>query len=80
MTDAHPFDAAAPDGIGERIERVADQAENVPDADLFEGADKGLCDSLCHECLQNCEVILSPPISLTAQGPLPAKPSVAGTL
>ena len=56
------FDAAAPNGIGERINRVADQAENMPDADLFEGADKR------HECLQNCEVINS--LAAQAPGPL----------
>src|SRR5262245_27309077 len=40
VADANPFDlAAATNGVAERIERVADQAEDLPNANLFEGAD-----------------------------------------
>ena len=40
VTDADPLDAAAPNRVGERIERVADQSENVLDPDLLEHADQ----------------------------------------
>jgi hypothetical protein len=40
MTDADPFDLAFPDLIGQRIEGIADQSENLFDADLFEDADQ----------------------------------------
>ena len=40
MTDADPFDLAAPDRVGERIERVADQSEDMFDADLLEHANQ----------------------------------------
>ena len=37
VADANPLDLAASDHIGKRIERVADQSEDVADADLLEG-------------------------------------------
>jgi hypothetical protein len=46
MTDGNPFDLASPDRIGQRIERIADQSEDVFDADLFERADQ-----LARNCL-----------------------------
>jgi hypothetical protein len=38
VADADPFNIAVTDGICERIKRVANQAEYVRDADLFERA------------------------------------------
>jgi hypothetical protein len=38
VTDADPFDLASPYFIGQRIEGIADQSENMFDADLFEHA------------------------------------------
>ncbi len=40
MTDADPFDLASPYRIGQRIEGIADQSEDVFDTDLFEHADQ----------------------------------------
>jgi hypothetical protein len=40
MTDADPLDTGSPDRIGERIEGIADQAEYLLDADLFERPDQ----------------------------------------
>src|SRR5271166_120044 len=41
MADADPFDLAVADGVGERIKRVANEAEYVSDADLFERLNQG---------------------------------------
>jgi hypothetical protein len=38
VADADPFDVAAANRVGERIERVADQPENLLDPDLLEHA------------------------------------------
>jgi hypothetical protein len=40
MSDANPFDLAPPYRIGKRIEGIADQSEDLLDADLFEHADQ----------------------------------------
>lgn len=40
MTDADPFNLASPDRIRQRIEGIADQSEDLPDADLFERSDQ----------------------------------------
>ena len=40
VADADPFDVAASNRVGERIERIADQAEDLPDADLLERSDQ----------------------------------------
>ena len=48
VADADPFDLAAANRVGERIERVADQPENVLDADLLEHADQNVRDCLGH--------------------------------
>jgi hypothetical protein len=45
VPDTDPFDPAATHRVGKRIERVADQAENVLDTDLFDRA---------HENVRNC--------------------------
>ena len=45
VPDADPFEAlTVPDGIGERIERVADDAEHLFDADIGEGFDEQVGD------------------------------------
>jgi hypothetical protein len=40
VTDPYPFDLAAPHFIGQWIEGIADQSEDVFDTDLFEHADQ----------------------------------------
>ena len=40
MPDADPFDLALPHRIGERIEGIADQSEDLLDTDLFEHVDQ----------------------------------------
>ncbi len=40
MPDADPFDLAVPDRVRKRIEGIANQSENVLDADLLERADQ----------------------------------------
>ena len=51
MANANPFDGRAAQGIGQRIERVADQSENLLDADALERADQGVRDRLSHASL-----------------------------
>ena len=51
MADADPFDVAAANGVGERIQRVADQSENVLDPDLLERADQDIRNRPGHRCL-----------------------------
>jgi hypothetical protein len=53
VADADPFDVAAANRVGERIERVADQSENVLDPDLLEHADQYVRDRLGHLRLLN---------------------------
>jgi hypothetical protein len=48
MAHADPFDLAAANGIGERIQRVADQSEYVPNARFFERAHQKLSNRLGH--------------------------------
>jgi hypothetical protein len=40
VSDADPLDLAPPHRIGERIEGIADQSEDLLDTDLFEHADQ----------------------------------------
>ena len=51
VADADPFDIAAADRVGERIERVADQCENMLDSNLLEHADQDVRDCPGHMCL-----------------------------
>jgi len=51
MADTDPFNIAAADRIGERIERVADQCENMLDPNLLEHANQDVRDCLGHRCL-----------------------------
>ena len=55
VADADPFDLAAPHRIGQRIEGIADQSEDLLDADLFEHANQLPCDRLCH-----CPLLMAP--------------------
>src|SRR5713226_2185058 len=62
VADADPFDVAAANRIGERIERVADQSEDVLDPDLFEHANQDACYRLGHRRLlahrhQSCSAL-----------------------
>ena len=51
VADADPFKIAPSDGIGERIERVADQSENLPDTDFLQNFDEYVRYRLSHRCL-----------------------------
>jgi hypothetical protein len=51
MADTDPFNIAAADRIGERIERVADQCENMLDPNLLEHANQDVRDCLGHRCI-----------------------------
>src|SRR5271154_1174761 len=59
VANADPFDFAAPNRIGERIQRIADQSEYVLDPNLFKHADQDLSNCLRHLWL----LPLSPPNS-----------------
>jgi hypothetical protein len=45
VADADPFNFAVADSVGDRIKRVGNEAEYVPDANLFERVDQdtGYC-------------------------------------
>ena len=45
---AHPLDLALPDGIAQRVQQVADQAEDLLYANLLEDINEGLCDGTRH--------------------------------
>jgi hypothetical protein len=51
VADADPFDFASADGIGERIERVADQSEDMFDPNLLENTNEHVCDRFGHRHL-----------------------------
>jgi hypothetical protein len=42
VADADPFDFAVANSVGERIERVANEAEYVRDANLLEHVDQSI--------------------------------------
>jgi hypothetical protein len=48
VADAHPFDEAAPNRVGEGIERVADETEDMPDADLLKRSNHHIRNSSRH--------------------------------
>jgi hypothetical protein len=53
-----PFDVAAPDCVAEGVQRVANQSEDLPDADVLERADQEIRHGLGHRQLlplQNVE-------------------------
>jgi hypothetical protein len=49
MANANPFDCGASHGIGQRIERVADQSKNLLDADVLKHTDQRIRDCLSHD-------------------------------
>jgi hypothetical protein len=51
MADTNPFNIGAADRIGERIERVANQCENMLDPNLLKHANHDVRDRLGHRCL-----------------------------
>src|SRR5580700_3703663 len=51
VADADPFYIAAADRVGERVERVADQSEDMLDPELLERADENVRNRLRHLCL-----------------------------
>src|SRR5580658_4034868 len=51
VADPDPFDLAPSHRVGERIERVADQAEDMLDPDLLEPADQNVGNRLGHRPL-----------------------------
>jgi hypothetical protein len=48
MANTNPFDGGASHGIGQRIERVADQGKNLLDTDALKHTDQRLRDCLGH--------------------------------
>jgi hypothetical protein len=54
MADTDPLYLAAANRVGERIERIADEAEDMLDPDLFEHADQDVCYRLGHLRLLRC--------------------------
>ena len=44
VADADPFDATSTDRIGEGIERIADETEDMPDADLLKCSNQHIRD------------------------------------
>ena len=48
VADADPFDAAAPNRVGEGIERIADETEDMPDADLLKRSNQHIRNSSRH--------------------------------
>jgi hypothetical protein len=51
VTDADPLHVATANGVGEWVERVADQTKNVLDPNLLEYADQNVGYRLRHLCL-----------------------------
>jgi hypothetical protein len=48
VADADPLNLAAANRVGERIERIADEAEDMLNSDLFEHTDQNVCYRLRH--------------------------------
>src|SRR5215467_1590054 len=48
MPDADPLYLAAANGVAQRVEGITDQAEDMPNPDLFEHADQDVCYHLSH--------------------------------
>jgi hypothetical protein len=51
VANADPFDVAATDCVGKRVQRIADQSENVLDPDLLKHADQNIRNRLRHRRL-----------------------------
>src|SRR5262249_12994269 len=54
MPDADPLYLAAANRVAERVEGITDQAEHLPNPDLFEHADQDVCYHLSHLTLLRC--------------------------
>jgi hypothetical protein len=54
MPDADPFYLAAANRVAQRVQRIADQAEDLPNPDLFEHADEDVRYHLSHWSLLRC--------------------------
>src|SRR5215468_6244527 len=54
MPDADPLDLAAANGVAQRVQGVTDQAEDLPNSDLFEHANQDVCYHLGHLPLLRC--------------------------
>jgi hypothetical protein len=54
MPDADPLNLAAANRVAQRVEGITDQAEDVPNPDLFEHADQDVCHHLSHLSLLRC--------------------------
>jgi hypothetical protein len=54
MPDADPLYLAAANRVAQRVEGIADQAEDVPNPDLFKHADQDVCYHLSHLSLLRC--------------------------
>jgi hypothetical protein len=48
MPDADPLNLAAANRVAQQVEGITDQAEDLPNPDLFEHADQDVCDHLSH--------------------------------
>jgi hypothetical protein len=54
VPDANPLDLAAANRVAQRVKRIADQSEDLPNPDLFEHADQDICYHLSHLSLLGC--------------------------
>src|SRR5262249_40592100 len=61
VPDADPLYRAAANRVAQRVEGVADQTEDLSNADLFQHADQNVCDHLSHLLAPS---LLRPPPSL----------------
>ena len=60
MADSDPLDLAAPDGVGKRVERVANQAEYLLDPDQLKHADQNVRNCLYHLSLLTGAITQAP--------------------
>jgi hypothetical protein len=54
MPDADPLYLAAANRVAQRVEGITNQAEDLPNPDLFEHADQDVCYHLSHLSLLRC--------------------------
>jgi hypothetical protein len=54
MPDANPLYLASAHRVAQRVEGITDEAEDLPNADLFEHADQDVCYHLSHLSLLRC--------------------------
>jgi len=64
MPDADPLYLAAANGVAQRVKGIIDQAEDLPNPDLFEHADQDVCHrTICRSFAAATAAILAPPDS-----------------